>query len=187
MNHNSDFAFDLQFGIEGESQLAEIVANKKVEVKRDRVAHETGNVFIEYQSRNKPSGIATTQADFYAYWIGEVCVLISTDKLKTICRQFLGSEFDRVGGDNNSSKGILLPIEKLFMTDKLYFGNGWEDQYGMNISINIKAIQEALESGKLEMNSYGDIKLRVGKRQAPHEKSKATHFISNQKPKDLPF
>ena len=73
------------------------------------------------------------------------------------------------------------------MTDKLYFGNGWEDQYGMNISINIKAVQEALESGKLEMNSYGDIKLRVGKRQAPHEKSKATHFICNQKPKDLPF
>ena len=73
------------------------------------------------------------------------------------------------------------------MTDKLYFGNGWEDQYGMNIIINIKAVQEALESGKLEMNSYGDIKLRVGKRQAPHEKSKATHFICNQKPKDPLF
>ena len=32
-----------------------------------------------------------------------------------------------------------------------------------------------------------DIKLRVGKRQAPHEKSKATHFICNQKPKDPLF
>jgi len=73
------------------------------------------------------------------------------------------------------------------MTDKLYFGNGWEDQYGMNISINIEMLKKAIAEGKIEVNSYGDVKLRISKRQAPHEKSKATHFISNQKPKDNLF
>jgi len=186
MKHNNDFAYDLEFGQEGESQFAEIVNNKKVEVKRDRVAHKTGNLFIEYESRGKPSGIATSQADTYAYWIGEACLVISSERLKHICRNYIGTEFDILGGDNNTSKGILLPIESILM-EKIYFGNGWSDDYGMNISINIKQIQEALESGKLEMNSYGDIKLRIGKRMTPHEKSKATHFICNQKPKDLPF
>ena len=71
--------------------------------------------------------------------------------------------------------------------DKPYFGNGWEDQYGMNISINLEILKKAIADGKLEINSYGDVKLRIGKRQSPHEKSKATHFICNQKPKDLPF
>ena len=116
MIHNSDFKYDLQFGIEGESMFAEIVKNKKVEVKRDRKAHITGNIFIEYECRNKPSGISITESDFYAYFVNEVCILIEVHKLKDICRQYLKTKYDIYGGDNNTSKGILLPIIKLFVT-----------------------------------------------------------------------
>jgi hypothetical protein len=64
-----------------------------------------------------------------------------------------------------------------------YLGNGWEDQYGMNVSINIEKLNEAIKSGKLEVNKYGDVRLRVQKLKAQNEKSKATHSVAVQKPK----
>ena len=69
-----------------------------------------------------------------------------------------------------------------------YLGNGWEDQYGMNISINIEKLNEAIKSGKLEVNKYGDVRVRVQKLKQQNEKSKATHSVSVPKPKnDSPF
>jgi hypothetical protein len=67
-----------------------------------------------------------------------------------------------------------------------YLGNGWEDQYGMNVSINIEKLNEAIKSGKLEVNKYGDVRLRVQKLKAQNEKSKATHSVAVPKPKE-PF
>jgi len=40
-----------------------------IEVKADRQARNTNNIFIEYECNNKPSGINTTQADYIAYFI----------------------------------------------------------------------------------------------------------------------
>jgi len=41
----------------------------KIEVKSDRQASRTGNMAIEYQCNNKPSGINATEADFWIYFI----------------------------------------------------------------------------------------------------------------------
>jgi hypothetical protein len=68
MKHNNDFRFDLQVGQTYENQLAELL-QKKIEVKRDFRAMETGNIFVEYQSRNKPSGLATSEAHYWVYWL----------------------------------------------------------------------------------------------------------------------
>ena len=38
----------------------------KVEVKADYYIHKTGNIAIEYECRNKPSGINITTADYWA-------------------------------------------------------------------------------------------------------------------------
>ena len=67
-----------------------------------------------------------------------------------------------------------------------YLGNGWEDQYGMNVSINIEKLNDAIKSGKLEVNKYGDVRVRVQKLKAQNEKSKATHSVAVPKPKE-PF
>ncbi len=73
MKYSSSFTHDLNFGESGEDWVNEIFAKgKKVEVKTDRMTHKTGNVFIEYESRGKPSGIATTDADYWVYKIDEV-------------------------------------------------------------------------------------------------------------------
>ena len=114
MKYNNDFKHDLEVGQTFENQLGELL-NKKIEVKRDFRCLETKNVFVEYESRNKPSGIATSEADYYCFWFSDVhCVIIKTDKLKEHCRKWIGTNKDVLGGDNNTSKGILLPITIFF-------------------------------------------------------------------------
>lgn len=110
MNFNNDFKFDLQVGQTYENQLAELI-NKKIEVKRDFRAMETGNIFVEYESRNKPSGLATSEANYWVYWLSEKhFITIEKNELKILCRKYLNTNRDVLGGDNNTSKGILLPI-----------------------------------------------------------------------------
>lgn len=112
MNFNSDFKYDLEIGLEYETRLFELLG-KKIEVKRDFKCLNTGNIFIEYFSRGKKSGIATTQSDYYCYWLSEFhLILIETNKLKEICRPYLNTNRDVLGGDLNTSKGILLPIKE---------------------------------------------------------------------------
>lgn len=113
MEYNSDFKFDLSVGILKEQALGNILNNKTVEVKTDFQATETGNVFIEYSSRNKPSGISTSQADYYCIVFEDSFHFIETSKLKLKCRKYLKTKRDVLGGDSNTSKGILLPIVEL--------------------------------------------------------------------------
>ena len=53
MKHNNDFRYDLKFGKIGEKYLDKILTKEKIEVKTDRQAKETRNVFVEYESRGK--------------------------------------------------------------------------------------------------------------------------------------
>jgi hypothetical protein len=117
MDYNSDFRFDLHLGQLGEKYLNDILSNKKIEVKTDFQAAKTGNLFIEYESREKLSGLSTSEAQFYCFIISnEQLFLIEKNLLKEICRPYIGSKRDIKGGDNNTSKGILLPIEELWKT-----------------------------------------------------------------------
>ena len=113
MNYNSDFKYDLKVGQVKEKELGEIFRDKTVEVKTDLKAHKTGNVYIEYESRGKPSGIATSEADYYCLAFNDVMELIESSKLKELCRGYFKTSRNRKGGDNNTSKGILLPIKDL--------------------------------------------------------------------------
>tara|TARA_R110000824_G_scaffold51522_1_gene143680 strand:+ start:202 stop:549 length:348 start_codon:yes stop_codon:yes gene_type:complete len=114
MKYNSDFKYDLDLGQLGEKLVYDILTNKKVEVKTDYQATHTGNVFIEYASRGKDSGITTSKADFYCFVTSnENITFIEIEKLKNICREYIGTNKDVKGGDNNTSQGILLPLIKL--------------------------------------------------------------------------
>lgn len=114
MDYNSDFKYDLKVGQVKEEELALILADKKVEVKYDQKALKTGNVFVEYESRGRLSGISTSQSDYYCFCFGDTLHLIKSSDLKERCRKYLNTNRDVNGGDNNTSKGILLPIKELF-------------------------------------------------------------------------
>jgi hypothetical protein len=114
MDFNSDFKYDLKLGQIGEKHLASILSESKIEVKTDYQACGTKNIFVEYQSRGKDSGLITTQASWYAYILSNhKIILISVKKLKELSRRYLNTKRDVLGGDNDTSKGILLPIKDL--------------------------------------------------------------------------
>tara|TARA_R110001632_G_scaffold155108_1_gene273247 strand:+ start:2034 stop:2378 length:345 start_codon:yes stop_codon:yes gene_type:complete len=114
MNYNNDFKYDLKVGQVKEEELGNILNSSTIEVKYDLKALKTGNVYVEYFSRGKQSGISKSKADYYCFAFGETFHLIKTSDLKDRCRKYLNTDRDRVGGDDNTSKGILLPIKELF-------------------------------------------------------------------------
>ena len=113
MQFNSDFRFDLLVGNEVEGQLGLILNGKRIEVKSDKRAHKTGQFFVEYESRGKRSGIATTQADYYCFEVKGIFILVSVPTLKIIARKYIGTAHDVRGGDENTSKGVVVPLTEL--------------------------------------------------------------------------
>lgn len=114
MKYNNDFKYDLKVGQVKEEELGKILSDKRIEVKYDLQALNTGNVYVEYESRGKRSGISTSEAEFYCFAFGDTFHLIETKLLKSRCRKYINTKRDKRGGDNNTSKGILLPIKELF-------------------------------------------------------------------------
>jgi len=117
MKYSSSFTHDLNFGEKAEDWVNELFSNGKlIEVKNDRMIHKTGNLFIEYESRDKPSGLATTTADYWIYRMSELdsSLIFPTKALKDVCRVYFKQNlFLKNGGDNNTSKGFLIPLTRL--------------------------------------------------------------------------
>lgn len=115
MKHSNSFSFDLAFGEEAEDWAhALFTGSFKVEVKNDRMAHQTGNLYIEVYSRGKKSGLATSTADYWLFKISNgVSIFIETEELKKKVRENWNGKHV-LGGDEDTSKGILIPINKLY-------------------------------------------------------------------------
>lgn len=110
-----NFDIDIEYGRQGENYLLDILETKRIEVKTDRIAHITGNVAVEYRYRGRPSGIATTEADYWAFILYDMTtiIMVPTDKLKSIARQKYKQDQITLGGDENASEMILIPINEL--------------------------------------------------------------------------
>lgn len=118
MNYNNDFKYDLKIGQVGETMLNEILHDSTIEVKRDSWIGRTGNIAVEYQSRGKPSGISTTKASHWCFIFSnefndEVMIIIETNRLKRISRIFYNKGNVKLMGDNNTSKSVIIPAEKI--------------------------------------------------------------------------
>jgi len=109
-----DFRWDLEVGQIAERWLGDILSGNTIEVKRDFVASRTGNVFVEFSCRDKPSGLATTLATHWAFVLDdETVVLLPTEKLKTIARESYRKRGAFKGGEKNLSMGVLIRVERL--------------------------------------------------------------------------
>tara|TARA_R110002110_G_scaffold6239_1_gene31362 strand:- start:1607 stop:2032 length:426 start_codon:yes stop_codon:yes gene_type:complete len=116
------FDIDLEYGTIREDKIAEMLTDKKIEVKSEKdLWQKSGNICIEYESWGKPSGIRATEAD---YWFHNLCVgdnefctlVFKTDVLRTIVEKL--DTFKTVsGGDHKASRMYLLNLQKLFSTD----------------------------------------------------------------------
>lgn len=61
------FDVDLRYGQAREDALVQVFLRSRVEVKSDRQAARTGNVFVEFKQKGRPSGLAVTMADWWAF------------------------------------------------------------------------------------------------------------------------
>lgn len=114
MKYSNSFYYDLDFGEKAEDWVKQVFSDgTKVEVKFDRMAHLTGNLFIEVYSRGKASGISTTQANYWIFLVKEksYSLIVNTEKLKELCRIVHQIDGFVKGGDNNTSYGVLIPIK----------------------------------------------------------------------------
>ena len=122
VKNRKKFDIDLAYGKVREQLIADMLQDKKIEVKSERdMWARTGNIAIEYESYGKPSGIAVTEAD---YWFHNLCIgdevfatlVFNVDALKRIIDN-LDEKRTVSGGDNGASKMYLVSLQKLFSTD----------------------------------------------------------------------
>jgi hypothetical protein len=117
MNNDKRFDLDLQYGQVFEQKVADMLQNKKIEVKTERDKWKsTGNIVIEFESRGRPSGIASTEAD---YWFHNLA--IGNDIIMTLVfpvsnlRSYITKNMPKMirGGDDNTSRMYLISLTDL--------------------------------------------------------------------------
>ena len=91
--------------------------DKTIEVKKDFKSQYTGNVVIEMEMNNRPSGLQTTTADWWVFHLDETeIVWITLERLKEMVEfedyklvEFIGE------GDEISKQAYLVPKKDLYM------------------------------------------------------------------------
>ena len=108
------FTKDLSYGKKHEKLVMKSMEN--FELKTDRMAHKPGNVYVEFQSRGKDSGIRTSKSDT---WIFKIVSkgdrhLFSIQIPLTRLKKLVSTDYRIVpGGDNLTSRGYLVPLTDL--------------------------------------------------------------------------
>ena len=103
----------------------------KVEVKTDFYKSKTNNLFIETSSRNKKSGINSSLSDLFIYFFikqdlypTDNILIIKTEDLKHLIKSYKNNFI--TGGDNNSSRGVLLPLQDVKQYFKVFTYNNYK-------------------------------------------------------------
>jgi|TARA_R110002167_G_scaffold60384_2_gene170660 hypothetical protein len=108
------FTKDLSYGKKHEKLVMKSMEN--FELKTDRMAHKTGNVYVEFQSRGKDSGIRTSKSDTWIFKIpnGRDTHLFSIHIPLTRLKKLVSKDYKVVpGGDRLTSRGYLVPLTDL--------------------------------------------------------------------------
>lgn len=111
-NDDNKFDIDLRRGQLAESELVKVLCSDTIEVKRDFLANKTGNIAVEFESRGNLSGILTTEATHWAFVLDNMTIIVEISKLK----KFMDNTNSKIvkGGDDNTSKMVLIPLMELF-------------------------------------------------------------------------
>ncbi len=114
MKHTNKFDLDLAFGQKYENEFQKIVEGT-VEIKADRLWKKTSNIFIEKESRGKPSGIEVSKARYWIFFLEvgkrKEQIFIGIP-LKLLKKFVIGYPLKR-GGDAYTSVGYVVPAKDL--------------------------------------------------------------------------
>ena len=118
------FDHDLAFGKLGEDFVKNFQSeNNKIEVKTERdIWKSTGNIAIEIRCRGKKSGISVTEAETWIHLLSyknkiESGFILRTKFLKDKIVEMHKNKTIKIvmGGDDNMSQMVLIPIKELFI------------------------------------------------------------------------
>jgi len=81
----------------------------KVEVKADKQTKDTGNICIEFRCSNKPSGITSTESNYYMYFVvgTDDVYQVPTDDIRKMIKDNNFRTYR--GGDYGRSEFYLIP------------------------------------------------------------------------------
>jgi hypothetical protein len=105
ISSNNDNKYDLKMG----NDENEITYEIKTDVKCAPL-FDTGNIFIEFESRGKPSGIQITQADWFVTYFKYLNELwfIKSEKLKELIKENDFPVFKDAGDIGSATHGYLI-------------------------------------------------------------------------------
>lgn len=123
MANKSSFDLDFSYGRKGEQLVEDLLTDgKRIEVKRDRKWHLTGNVYIETecfftkQDAWAPSGLSVTEAEYWAFVLEQSIFIVPTSILRSAVIRY-GREIT-CEIPPNRSKGFLITVENLLAATK---------------------------------------------------------------------
>lgn len=123
MPSKSSFDLDFSYGRKGEQLVEELLTDgKRIEVKRDRKWHLTGNVYIETEcfftkdNQWAASGLAVTEAEYWAFVLKKTVLMLPTEVLWYAVNNF-GREIS-CDIPPNISKGYLVKVVDLIEATK---------------------------------------------------------------------
>jgi hypothetical protein len=115
---------------EGYNADCDIIGPKgSIEVKEDRMAHQTGNYALEYETHDgRPSGYAGTKANIFALVDWEYVCLMDIHVLKDIINSMeikKSINMGQVFTDGKTNKGWLIPREKILNNGSVTVMERW--------------------------------------------------------------
>ena len=123
-NYKRDkFDIDLEYGQKFEKHLDKVFKDgRRVEVKTERdIWKSTGNIAIEIRCRGVLSGLSITEAEYWIHLLADGDIIkggfiIPVKELKLRVKEMVENNIAKIvmGGDDNASQLVLIPIEKLF-------------------------------------------------------------------------
>ena len=121
--YDAKFKKDLLYGKLGEEFTRQLIEDDvKFEIKTERdIWKTTGNIAVEIIYKNKPSGLTTTESGVWVHLLSynnniEGGFIFKVKELKQKIRDLRDSDNLKIvmGGDDNLSQLVLLPIKELF-------------------------------------------------------------------------
>lgn len=117
----SNFKADLEYGQLQEKFVSELGKDVSIEVKADRRAFSTGNIFIELECNGKLSGINSTHASYWIHLLPKDAIVIAgfifkVEKLKIIIPKLIedGIAIKKDwSGDSGRVKGIIVSLTNI--------------------------------------------------------------------------
>tara|TARA_R100000808_G_scaffold3720_1_gene12848 strand:- start:16871 stop:17335 length:465 start_codon:yes stop_codon:yes gene_type:complete len=118
-----EFDLDLKFGKMGEEFVQGVLeGDSKIEIKTERDKwKETGNIAIEIRYKGKDSGITITEASTWIHLLSykdDIVggFILNVKKLKERIKELNKAKKVKIvmGGDDNMSQLVLVPIKEIF-------------------------------------------------------------------------